>query len=82
MAFRIKSDEADQLARQLTAITGESITTAVTLSLRERLTRQQLTNRPRIERMQSVLDRIHALPVVAERSEQDIFGWDDLRLPM
>ncbi len=39
MALNIKDDGADRLARELAAETGESITTAVTLAVRERLER-------------------------------------------
>jgi antitoxin VapB len=39
MSLNIKNQEAHALARQLAAITGESITSAVTESLRERLER-------------------------------------------
>ena len=39
MALSIKTDEADRLARQLAALTGESMTEAVTQSLKERLAR-------------------------------------------
>src|SRR6202035_509835 len=40
MAFSIKNPEADRLARQLSAMTGESLTEAVVQALRERLRRQ------------------------------------------
>ncbi|MCB9530155.1 MAG: type II toxin-antitoxin system VapB family antitoxin, partial [Myxococcales bacterium] len=39
MALSIKNDEADRLARELAALTGESLTEAVVVSLRERLAR-------------------------------------------
>jgi antitoxin VapB len=39
MALSIKTEEADRLARQLAALTGETMTEAVTRSLRERLER-------------------------------------------
>lgn len=41
MALSIKSDEADALARELSAVTGESLTAAVTEALRERLERER-----------------------------------------
>jgi antitoxin VapB len=41
MPLSIKSDEADRLARALTSLTGESITEAVTIALRDRLTRER-----------------------------------------
>ena len=39
MSMNIKNQEAHRLARQLTKITGESLTTAVTEAVRERLDR-------------------------------------------
>ncbi|HEY3908741.1 MAG TPA: type II toxin-antitoxin system VapB family antitoxin [Stellaceae bacterium] len=41
MALSIKTDEADRLARMLAALTGETMTEAVTTALRERLTRER-----------------------------------------
>ena len=39
MAMNIKSAEAEQLTRELAQATGESLTTAVTVAVRERLDR-------------------------------------------
>ncbi|QQS12808.1 MAG: type II toxin-antitoxin system VapB family antitoxin [Rhodospirillales bacterium] len=39
MALSIKNREAKQLARRLAALTGETLTDAVTVALRERLSR-------------------------------------------
>ena len=39
MSLNIKSEEAHQLARELERLTGESMTTAVTKAVRERLNR-------------------------------------------
>ena len=39
MSLNIKNDEAVRLARELAAATGESVTTAVTVAVRERLER-------------------------------------------
>jgi len=41
MALSIKTDEADRLARELTRLTGETMTEAVTAALRERLARER-----------------------------------------
>ncbi|HXQ49763.1 MAG TPA: type II toxin-antitoxin system VapB family antitoxin, partial [Stellaceae bacterium] len=41
MALSIKTDEADKLARALTKLTGENLTEAVTIALRERLARER-----------------------------------------
>jgi len=39
MALNIKNDEAEKLARELSRLTGESLTFAVTQAIRERLER-------------------------------------------
>lgn len=44
MAFNIKNEETQKLARDLAKMTGEGITQAITRALRERL--QRLQNRP------------------------------------
>ena len=41
MALSIKTQEADALARRLVRLTGETMTEAVTVALRERLSREQ-----------------------------------------
>ncbi len=81
MAFSIKNDEADLLVRELVEVTGESLTTAVTISLRERLEREQLRCRSQIDPIQAILDRIDALPTLNDVTEDDIFGWDQIGLP-
>lgn len=40
MAFSINTEEADLLARRLVRLTGETMTEAVTVALRERLLRE------------------------------------------
>jgi len=53
MRLTIKNPETDRLARELVALTGESITAAVTIALRERLERfraiDDATDRPPID---------------------------------
>ena len=39
MAMNIKSDEAERLTRELASLTGETLTTAVSVAVRERLER-------------------------------------------
>lgn len=45
MALSIKSDEADRLTRELVRLTGETITEAITVALRERLARERATRK-------------------------------------
>lgn len=46
MSLNIKNEEAHRLARELAAITGESVTVAVTEALRERLERIRPSRKP------------------------------------
>lgn len=82
MALSIKSDEADQLARELAAETGETLTEAVVIALRERLDRQHarlgVTMRTRLARLAA---DVAALPVSDARAPEDIIGYDDTGLP-
>lgn len=81
MALSIKNDEADRLARELAAQTGESLTTAVVLALRERLDREQRRGPGvglRIARLQS---EVAALPVLDGRSPEEILGYGADGLP-
>jgi len=41
MALSIKTEEADKLARDLAQLTGETMTQAVTVALKERLERER-----------------------------------------
>jgi antitoxin VapB len=83
MAFSIKNPEADRLARQLSAMTGESLTEAVVQALRERLRRQG--GRSARRRVGDELARMAAkfskLPVRDSRKPDEILGYDEHGLP-
>lgn len=79
MALSIKNPEADRLARELAEATGENLTEAVLKALQERL--QRVTGRRRtsglreeIARMQG---RIGRLPVLDERTDEEILGYGE-----
>jgi antitoxin VapB len=82
MALSIKSDEADRLARDLTAETGETLTDAVVTALRERLDRQRAMGgasmRARLARLAS---DVAAMPVIDDRRAEEIVGYDEDGLP-
>jgi antitoxin VapB len=44
MGLNIKNDEANRLVHELARVTGESLTTAVTVAVRERLDRLEQSN--------------------------------------
>ncbi len=82
MALSIKNPEADHLARELAATTGESLTDAVLLALQERLEREQRRRGPRIaDRLRRLAKETSALPVVDRRHSDEILGYDDDGLP-
>lgn len=82
MALSIKDPTADQLARDLAAATGESLTTAVATALRERLERVQGLPGQGLEReLTTIALRCAALPVLDDRPEEKILGYDSHGLP-
>jgi antitoxin VapB len=81
--LNIKNPEADRLARELAAATGETLTEAVTRALRERLDRTTGQRHARslhaeIERIQ---ERVSRLEVLDWRSADEILGYDENGLP-
>lgn len=83
MALSIKHPEADRLARQLAARTGETLTEAVISALRERLARQQgRTQAVQLrEELATIRRRCASLPVLDSRSPDEILGYDEHGLP-
>lgn len=83
MALSIKNPEADRLARELAARTGEGLTEAVIVALEERLRRVRgKTTAPSIrEELARIRERCTALPVLDERSPDEIIGYDENGLP-
>jgi antitoxin VapB len=84
MPISIKSPEADRLARQLAAATGETITVAVTIAMRERLAREERkreSKRLLLADIMAIADHCASLPVLDTRTEGEIMGWDENGLP-
>ncbi len=82
MAFSIKNDEADVLARRLSRTTGESLTDAVLLALRERLQREEAKHRlGTADRLRRLAAEVADLPVVDDRPVEDLLDYDDRGLP-
>jgi antitoxin VapB len=82
MALSIKSSEADRLARDLAATTGESLTDAVTIALRERLQRERARRGASVAaRLRRLSHDVRALPVLDVRSPEAILDYDERGLP-
>ncbi|MBI4862195.1 MAG: type II toxin-antitoxin system VapB family antitoxin [Candidatus Riflebacteria bacterium] len=83
MAFSIKNQEADLLARELAKVTGESLTDAVTTALRDRLARLRARKGPRrlSAELMEIGHRCARLPLLDGRSPDEILGYDDAGVP-
>ena len=83
MGISIKNDRTEQLARDLARETGESLTTAITRALEERLARLEGRRSPadKLALAAAVLQHLDALPVRDARSADEILGYDEHGLP-
>lgn len=83
MALNIEHPDADRLARELAAATGESLTEAVVQALRERLARAQGRRRtPQLrEELRAIRERCAKLPILDSRRPEEILGYDDTGMP-
>lgn len=81
VVLSIKSAEADELARELARVTGESLTDAVTVALRERLERQRHDRSDLAERLLAIGASARDLPRLDLRPDDEIIGYDEHGLP-
>jgi antitoxin VapB len=83
MALNIKDPATDALARELSALTGETITDALRGALRERLTqvRRRESMRDRTSDLQRYIDRGRRRAAVDDRPVDEILGYDEHGLP-
>jgi antitoxin VapB len=77
MALNIKSDEADSLARALVEETGETITEAVTVALKERLER---VKRPKDERrkeeLRALVAKMQGYKKIGDTPVDELLGYN------
>ncbi len=83
MALSIKDPETERLARDLAQLTGENITTATKRAIEERLRRLSSQSRRAVllEDMAAIRQRWSALPVLDDRTPDEILGYDKQGLP-
>lgn len=82
MALNIKDPEADRLARELAARTGESLTRTVIVSLRERLKREGAKSPLSLkDEIMEISRRCAALPRRTNKTADEIIGYDENGLP-
>lgn len=83
MALSIKDTEADALARELAKATGESLTEAVTVALRERLLRVRGRRRGSalLDDIREIQEMVARAPILDDRTAEEIIGYDEHGLP-
>lgn len=83
MARNIKDAETDRLARELAASTGESITAAIRTALDERLRRIRSRSGAHADgdELRELIRRGRARPVLDERPDDALLGYDESGLP-
>jgi antitoxin VapB len=83
MALNIRNPEAERLAVELSKMTGESKTEAVTRALRDRLARlrRERTRRSLADELDEIARHCASLPVRDPRRPEEILGYDERGLP-
>jgi antitoxin VapB len=83
MALSIKDPKTERLARNLAQLTGESITTATRRAIEERLRRVggQSRRAALLEEMAEIRRRWSEMPVVDDRTPDEILAYDEHGLP-
>jgi len=83
MALNIKNKETYRLAQALAKETGETLTEAVTVAVRERLASLHRRHRRQevLRSVQDIQEFVRGLPDLDRRSAEDILGYDEFGLP-
>ena len=83
MALNIKDAETDRLARELAAATGESITEAARRAIEERLERVRARQRMELNKtaLYDIIERARSRPMIDDRGEAEILGFDEDGIP-
>ena len=80
MALSLKDKETDRLAREVAALTGETLTDAIRKARAERLERERLRRGesvPLADRLLQLGQECAALPDYDTRSADEIVGYDE-----
>jgi antitoxin VapB len=83
MPLSIKNEPTESLARKLAALTGETLTETIRLSLEERYQRiqERRTGRSLAEELNEIALRCSRRPVVTALPAEEILGYDDHGAP-
>jgi antitoxin VapB len=83
MPLTIRNSETEQLAEELSQLTGETQTEAVTQALRERLARLRCeqTRKRLADELDEIALHCAQLPVLGQRIPDEILNYDEHGLP-
>jgi antitoxin VapB len=83
VALNIKDPETDRLARELAEATGETITVATRIALRERLARVRARQNAagQAAELDAIIERGRARQMLDEQSAEEILAYDEHGLP-
>jgi antitoxin VapB len=83
MALNIRNAETERLAAELASMTGETKSEAVRRAVEDRLRRlrQDHVGRPLAEELDGIALRCASLPILDERSPDQILGYDNAGIP-
>ncbi|WP_158044760.1 type II toxin-antitoxin system VapB family antitoxin [Skermanella pratensis] len=83
MPLNIKDPSTEKIVRELAAVTGEAVTTAVRKAAEERLqrVRNDRFGRRLADELMEIGARCSALPDLDARSADEILGYDEHGLP-
>lgn len=84
MYLSVNNQSVEVLAEELAAYTGESVSNALEVALRERLQRVKEERSTPLHRREILLrigEECAALPVIDNRTADEILSYDELELP-
>lgn len=85
MGLNIKNPETEAKIRELAALMGENLTTAVDRAVRfysmELEKNEEESFEDRREKIDAILQSIRAMPVQDDRTPEEIIGYDEDGLP-
>ena len=84
MALNIRNRNTEVLAATLARLTGETKTQAVTKALQDRLDRirRQRSGRSLAQELDAIALHCASLPILDDRSDEEILGYDERGLPV
>jgi antitoxin VapB len=83
MALNIRHPETEKLAEDVAKLTGETKTEAVRKALESRLDRlrRERSGRSLVDELEAIALHCASLPILDDRSPEEILGYDENGLP-